>query len=192
MGHELHDRIAGLRSNPRVTEAATAPAFTRDECEAIRAECDESGWQDVPAPDARSAERHKTEQPLPGGNTGWIGQRIAERIRDINDEIYRFRLLGLEEPVRVFSYRAEESGQFRAHIDLSSVQPMRKLTFSVLLSDPATFEGGNLMFSTVAFDEARAQGAITVFPSFVLHQVTPVTAGHRIVIVGWALGPSFV
>jgi PKHD-type hydroxylase len=184
--------LDALRSNPRVADAATSQVFTVDECAAIVAECDEQSWRNVAAPKASTVERHKTEQRLPGGNTGWIGERLARRITDINAEVYGFRLFGLEEPVRVFSYRAEEDGQFREHIDLSSVQPLRKLTFSVLLSDPASFEGGELGFTTGPFADARVQGAIAVFPSFVLHQVTPVTAGRRVVIVGWAVGPSFV
>jgi PKHD-type hydroxylase len=36
------------------------------------------------------------------------------------------------------------------------------------------------------------RGEIVIFPSFILHRVTPVTKGKRRVIVGWALGPNFV
>ena len=33
------------------------------------------------------------------------------------------------------------------------------------------------------------KGEIFVFPSWMLHRVTPVTKGKRKVIVGWGLGP---
>lgn len=181
-----------LSSNPRIVEAATAPVFTHDECNEIVAACEPTSWREIAPPETTSAVRHKSEQPLPGGNTGWVGERIAAKVAEINDEVYKFRLLGLEDPVRVFSYRAEAAGQFHAHIDLSRVQPLRKLTFSLLLSDPGDFAGGDLMFSMGAFTEAKQRGAIAVFPSFFVHEVARVTAGHRIAIVGWALGPSFV
>lgn len=185
-------RLDELGSNPRIVEAATAPVFTPDECDEIVAACDQTSWREVAPPTSTSAERHKTEQPLPGGNTGWIGERIAAKVAEINDEVYKFDLIGLEDPVRVFSYRAEQSGKFDAHIDLSHVQPLRKLTFSLLLSDPRDFEGGDLVFEMAAFAEARRRGAIAVFPSFLLHEVSPLTTGHRVAIVGWAVGPTFV
>lgn len=181
-----------LRSNPRIVDAAASPLFTPTECEQIRSECDADAWREVAPPTEHSAERHKVEQPLPGGNTGWIGERIARRVAEVNDEIYGFRIMGLEDPVRVFSYGANEAGRFRQHIDLSSVQPMRKLTFTILLSDPADFTGGELLFEMGPFADARAQGSLTMFPSFIAHEVTPVTAGQRFVIVGWVLGPTFV
>jgi PKHD-type hydroxylase len=59
-----------------------------------------------------------------------------------------------------------------------------KLTFSVLLSDPGDFQGGDLRFAMGSFPEARRQGAISLFPAFVLHQVTPVTSGRRVAVVG--------
>jgi PKHD-type hydroxylase len=43
-------------------------------------------------------------------------------------------------------------------------------------------------------NEIRAtdeQGSISMFPSYLLHQVTPVTSGERWVIVIWINGPRF-
>ena len=37
----------------------------------------------------------------------------------------------------------------------------------------------------------REQGCCTVFPSYVLHQVTPVTKGTRYSLVAWIGGPDF-
>jgi PKHD-type hydroxylase len=62
----------------------------------------------------------------------------------------------------------------------------------VLLTDPDTFDGGDLEFSGKTFDAARVQGTVTVFPSFIPHKVTPMEHGVRHVVVGWVLGPTFV
>jgi PKHD-type hydroxylase len=37
----------------------------------------------------------------------------------------------------------------------------------------------------------RAQGTMVLFPSFLVHRVTPVRAGTRYAIVGWLHGPPF-
>ena len=40
-------------------------------------------------------------------------------------------------------------------------------------------------------EEIRPQGSIIVFPSYVYHQVTPVTRGTRYSLVLWSLGQPF-
>ena len=75
----------------------------------------------------------------------------------------------------------------------------RKLSFSINLSDPKDFEGGEFYFeflnnpenNVVECKEIREKGSIIVFPSFVKHKVSPVTQGERNALVGWALGYPF-
>lgn len=185
------DKVAALRSNHHVVDAASDYLFSTAECAAILAECGDANWVDDPPKTARSAARHKRDQLLPGGNHGWIGERIAAKVADVNDEIFRFRVMGLEEPIRVSSYDETRSGYISRHSDLSAKRPLRKLTFSVLLSDPASFDGGELQFLSGPAAAARVQGVITILPSFLMHEVTPVSRGTRVAIVGWALGPTF-
>ncbi|WP_395007140.1 2OG-Fe(II) oxygenase [Cypionkella sp.] len=40
-------------------------------------------------------------------------------------------------------------------------------------------------------EASRNRGTATVFPSFVLHRVTPVTAGTRWSLTLWSHGPAF-
>ena len=78
---------------------------------------------------------------------------------------------------------------------------MRKLSLTINLSDPMTYKGGRLQFEFSKTSrqqsvirecvEARAQGSVIVFPSFVLHRVTPVTEGVRYSLVAWFLGEPF-
>ena len=37
----------------------------------------------------------------------------------------------------------------------------------------------------------RKRGFLTAFPSFSLHEVSPVTKGERYSLVGWITGPAF-
>ena len=86
----------------------------------------------------------------------------------------------------------------------------RKLSMTIQLSDPDDYEGGhfqwlepNPQFDKLRWGEnmldmntairtlpfsAKLQGSVCLFPSFLYHQVTPVSRGTRISIVGWFNG----
>ena len=67
----------------------------------------------------------------------------------------------------------------------------RKISVSMLLSDPDSYEGGDLLFHGSNKPLTRKQGSIIVFPSCLVHTVTPVTKGVRYSAVGWSIGPNF-
>ena len=71
----------------------------------------------------------------------------------------------------------------------------RKVSFSVQLSNPSDYEGGDLRFyrhSTTKFMEApKDKGTLILFPSWTIHEVTPVTAGTRYSLVSWVNGPRW-
>jgi len=85
-----------------------------------------------------------------------------------------------------------ETGQFYTkHIDMGAGHMgNRKLGISVQLSDPDTYEGGDIVCDNNGHDfiAPRELGSVTVFPSFMPHQVTPVTKGTRYSLVVWASG----
>ncbi|MBK9131019.1 MAG: 2OG-Fe(II) oxygenase [Gammaproteobacteria bacterium] len=78
---------------------------------------------------------------------------------------------------------------------------VRKLSMTLNLNEPGAYEGGNLKFDFGPHvrhreryhecEEIRPQGSMIVFPSYVYHQVTPVTAGIRYSLVLWVLGKPF-
>jgi PKHD-type hydroxylase len=61
------------------------------------------------------------------------------------------------------------------------------------LTDPSQYEGGNLQIVTGGdpLTVRKQRGLVAVFPSYVLHQVTPVTKGSRQSLVAWITGPQF-
>jgi len=201
------DALAELRSNPRIIDVATAPLFTPAECAQVIDSCDEGAWVPGVVGTATSADavagaavvrrvdpgsKSRVEQPVPGGSRGWIAQRIATRVMEINVEVFGFRVVGFEEPMRVLCYRGRDGDHYRAHLDLGPTYSLRKLAFSVLLSDPASYAGGDLVFGKDPVVAARVQGTVAVFPAFLAHEISPVSRGSRFVVVGWAIGPAFV
>lgn len=80
------------------------------------------------------------------------------------------------------------------------VGKVRKLSVTINLSAPGSYEGGNLKFDYGPHSdgnryhevtEARDQGSVIVFPSFIDHTVTPITQGKRYSLVLWNLGDPF-
>lgn len=82
---------------------------------------------------------------------------------------------------------------YGAHVDNSLMHEaagglMRSdLSFTLFLAEPDAYEGGALTLHGLDGDREikPAAGAVVVYPTGVLHQVTPVTAGERLACVGW-------
>ena len=89
-------------------------------------------------------------------------------------------------------YEGAEGGHYDWHVRYwhQTVEP-RKISLSLQLTEPAAYEGCELMLEAgdgpIRADKAR--GTLIAFPSYVLHRVTPVTAGTRKSLVIWVAGP---
>lgn len=71
---------------------------------------------------------------------------------------------------------------------------VRKLSFSLLLSNPETYEGGNLQLLAEdgkSYFAPRQRGTIILFDSRTQHRVQKVTKGVRKSLVGWTVGPRW-
>ena len=69
--------------------------------------------------------------------------------------------------------------------------PVRKISMTLLLSDPATFEGGELEFMQNGRTAKLKQGQAIFFASWLQHRVKPITKGERYSLVMWFGGPPF-
>lgn len=70
-------------------------------------------------------------------------------------------------------------------------EQVRKLSFSLLLSDPDTYEGGNLQLldeDGKSYFAPRRRGVIVLFDSRTQHRVQKVKSGVRKSLVGWVCG----
>ena len=88
-----------------------------------------------------------------------------------------------------------EGGFYDWHMDNDVVgkhqPPVRKISMTLLLSDPSTFEGGELEFMSKGKKAKLKQGQAIFFASWLQHRVKPVTRGERKSLVMWFGGPSF-
>jgi PKHD-type hydroxylase len=128
-------------------------------------------------------------------DAGWIMDRMVRMVTDANRDAFDFALDDFAESAQIARYTAEGQGHFDWHTDIGTgaMAARRKLTIVVQLSDPVEYMDGVLEVrpdSTVRL-AATTQGTATIFPSFVLHRVTPVTQGVRWSLTLWAHGPAF-
>jgi len=66
--------------------------------------------------------------------------------------------------------------------------PMRTdVSFTLFLSDPADYDGGELIIETTAGEQSYKleAGSMIVYPASTLHRVAPVTRGERLGAIGW-------
>ncbi|MDZ4393929.1 2OG-Fe(II) oxygenase [Cypionkella sp.] len=125
----------------------------------------------------------------------WVMDRMISHTARANREAFQFELSDFGESPQVARYTAERAGHFDWHSDIGAGAwaAKRKLTIVVQLSDPAAYEGGTLELrpdSNIA-QAPRSRGTATIFPSFTLHRVTPLTLGTRWSLTLWSHGPAF-
>ena len=128
--------------------------------------------------------------------TKWVFERLAHVVSSLNAQFFRFELTGFGEQIQLTNYDSSEHGMYGWHVDfgMETTSPSRKLSIVMQLSDPSDYEGGNLELMPKGKEIVKMKkqrGLIVAFPSWTLHQVTPVTQGNRQSLVAWITGPAF-
>jgi PKHD-type hydroxylase len=128
----------------------------------------------------------------PSAEMGWIFERIAGAVLSLNQQFFGFDLYGMIEGLQFTKYEAP-SGHYRQHVDSVFGIATRKVSVSIQLNPSEEFEGGRLLLykSAVPIDPELVQGKLVAFPSYTLHEVTPVTKGTRYSLVCWITGAPF-
>jgi PKHD-type hydroxylase len=117
--------------------------------------------------------------------TQWIYDRL-NRVVGILNRQFRFNLAFFRESLQFMVYRDVDGGHFGWHSDQGPTVK-RQLSLTLQLTDPAGYEGGALEFrhEGQTMTAPKERGALIAFPSYVVHRVSPVTAGTRKSIVAW-------
>ena len=126
---------------------------------------------------------------------------VMNTFDEINESLFQFDLFTCE-ALQLTRYDSSEKEHYAMHTDCRRLVNNfhRKLSFSIMLSDPEDYEGGDFVYYSdrekpVSLRNDRPdkiqKGQILAFPSFMVHGVTPVTKGVRYSLVGWCSGPRF-
>jgi len=96
-----------------------------------------------------------------------------------------------------------DSGKVLKHKNKNINGKTRKLSLTLQLTDKTKYEGGDFQFMWIenkkkdlldvkTVDDAKDLGTIIIFPSFIHHQITPITKGKRESLVNWSVGLPFI
>lgn len=123
----------------------------------------------------------------------WVYATLTDAIKKVNNEYFQFDLTHLT-ALQFTVYDGKNNSNYQKHMDLGRSFPNRKLSFSIQLSNDNEYTGGDLRFHYIKTQPEiapRTRGKIIFFPTWMVHDVTPVTQGIRYSLVGWVNGPNF-
>lgn len=123
----------------------------------------------------------------------WVYDRVSNQIMEANKALWQFNLHTIIDNIQYTEYEGN-GGHYDWHLDIGPKSiNHRKVSVVVQLSNPDDYVGGNLELhpGSNSFAVPRAKGAVVVFPSFLLHRVTPLTSGLRRSLVLWAGGEPY-
>ena len=125
----------------------------------------------------------------------WVFEKIVPHFVALNGKYFNFDVYGFQEPFQFIEYVAP-CGHYDNHIDKILKGNVRKLTVVLQLSNPEDYEGGDLeLFKggdpNKADKAPRGKGVVFIFPSFMMHRVTPITKGTRRSFVLWVGGTHY-
>ena len=177
----------------------TDPIFTPQQCQMIvnagHAEAPEKakvGGGEKGAYDTKK--RVTTISWIPFNKLPEMYKQIENQLSIVNLNHFGFDGVTLTEPAQFTEY--PEGGFYDWHMDLNAFgqegqNPIRKISMTLLLSDPKDFTGGDLMFSEMGDNKPLPlkQGQAIFFASFLRHKVAPVKKGIRRSMVMWFGGP---
>ena len=130
-------------------------------------------------------------------NTNWLYKKIINQIHKVNQENFDM-ILKFVENLQFSEYTEIQQGFYAKHNDcgdsrrLESFVDIRKLSFSIQLTDEKEYEGGDLILyvNNKEVKAPKSKGTIVFFESNIMHEVKPVKKGIRHALVSWVEGPN--
>ena len=171
-------------------------AFSKEECQTIINIAKDKGLikGSTKGGDTKDVRDSKISWLYPVDGMDWVFRRVTDMVLNLNERFFKFDLFGLNEGFQFTNYEAP-SGKYGKHVDRAINIPVRKLSISIQLTDPEEYEGGELKLYDGDDKEAqvmdKTQGTLIIFPSYVLHEVMPITKGTRNSLVTWITGKQF-
>jgi PKHD-type hydroxylase len=124
--------------------------------------------------------------------TQWLYDKCMAICNSANQVLWQFDLAPVATEAIQYTEYHDNGGHYDYHLDLgeSGVASQRKVSLTIQLSESNEYEGGDfkILRGDVPETFPRDPGSAIVFPSYLLHKVTPVTRGTRKSLVFWLGG----
>ena len=151
---------------------------------------------DVDRPIINKKVRNSKTAFLP--ETNWVSGICMHYVNIANRDHFGYDITGISFGLVQYTVY-EEGDHYTWHTDEQDAgqnhDKVRKLSFTLQLSDPSEYTGGELQLTDPSTGDAlfgsKERGSIIVFESRMLHRVKKVLSGTRKSIVGWIEGPKW-
>lgn len=158
------------------------------EVKAVRTALGKARFVDGRATAGFAARRVKNNEQADGADRSLdrIRDLVAERIRA--NELFNIAVRPKALTPLMFA-RYSRGKNYGSHVDDALMNGMRTdVSFTLFLSDPKTYSGGELVLESASGEEGvkLPAGSMVAYPTTALHRVAKVTRGERLVCVGWA------
>jgi PKHD-type hydroxylase len=176
-----------------------AEGFNKEELDRV-----EKGVAKLPFVQAGVAKENSIDKKIRSSSIKWVPQNeewlwLYEKMMNMaveaNNALWHFDLFSIQDSIQYTEYYATEDGHYGWHQDIGpGWLSNRKVSITVQLAAPDEYEGGNLDYWqggegwTTA---ARGKGTVFIFPSYMMHRVSPVTKGTRKSFVLWVGGGHY-
>ena len=112
-----------------------------------------------------------------------LAELIYDTVKSYNATSFRFDIAGIFDNLQLLHYKTGH--HYDWHTDIGQgIYSNRKISVSILLDDKC--DGGELVLKQGADRPIYMEaGDMVMFPSYVLHKITPVTKGERWSLVTW-------
>lgn len=182
-GHGLRLRQKPPRAQPE--SRVSRRAFSRQECDTLLKMFEELSIERSDP----SLDRKSESVSLDRRRLDWVYERVANMARLEN--VWSLVLTGFVDEILIQRYRV--GGYSGCHNDIDFLtQDYPKLTIVVPLVERRSWRGGDLLVGTSLRPVGLSLGSAVIFPSYLMHEVTRVTAGRRVVLTAWVGGPPLV
>ena len=131
-------------------------------------------------------------------STHWIGGFLWHYIMNANKDNFLYDISDIENDlIQYTQYNKGDFYNWHTDMDICDInepdQLVRKLSFTLQLTNEDEYTGGNLEFadfddSSYRFLVPKSRGTVIVFDSRTPHRVTPIESGIRKSLVGWVVG----
>jgi PKHD-type hydroxylase len=166
---------------------AIANVLTAEEVEKVRTALERVRFLDGRATAGFAARevKHNRQVDAHDRNAEEIRNLVTERIQ--SNELFKLSVRPKQVTPIIFS-KYEPGMRYGSHVDDALMGGMRSdVSFTLFLSEPSSYDGGELVIETTAGEDAvkLEAGSMIVYPATSLHRVAEVTRGERLAAVGW-------
>lgn len=168
-------------------QIAIGNVLSADDLAAVRIALKRARFVDGRATAGFAARKVKNNEQADAADRSLDGIRTLVTERILGNDVFRLAARPKALTPLLFA-RYEKGKNYGSHVDDALMQGMRTdVSFTLFLSDPKSYSGGELVIENAAGEDTvkLPAGSLVAYSTTTLHRVAKVTRGERLVCVGW-------